>query len=85
MSIHQNAKENEMMMDRRGKGERVGQHPLPPTRVKLFSTRLDLRTYDTTYMEIIDYQFIQRRVDHVDPHTQLLLAQAQDRASIDAH
>ena len=41
--------------------------------------------YYTTYMKDIISQFIQKAVDHVDPHTQPLLAQAQDRASIDAH
>ena len=56
-------------MDRRGKGKKIGQHPLPPTRVKLSPTRLDLRTYDTTYMESIGSQFIQKAMDHVDPHS----------------
>ena len=72
-------------MDRRGKGERVGQHPLPTTRVNLSLTQLDLRTYNTTYMKSIGSQFIQKAVDHIDPHTQFLPVQAQDRASIDAH
>ena len=66
-------------MDGRGKGERVGQHPLSPTRVKLSLTRLHLRTYDITYMESISSQFIQKVVDHVDPHTQFLPTQAQIR------
>ena len=72
-------------MDRREKGERVGQHPLPPTRVKLSLTRLYLTTYYTTYMEGIISQFIQKAADHVDPHTQLFLTQAQHRASIDTY
>ena len=70
-------------MDIRGKGEKMGQHPL--TRVKLFLTRLELNTYYTIYVEGIISQFIQKAMDHVDPHTQLLLTQAQDRASIGAH
>ena len=62
----------------------MGQHPLPPTKVKLSLTRLDLMIY-TTYMEGIISQFIQKVVDYVDPRTLSLLAQAQDRASIDTH
>ena len=34
-------------------------------------------------MEGFISQFIQEAVDHVDPHTQLLPAQAQDKALID--
>ena len=72
-------------MDGRGKGERVGQHLFPQTRVKLSPPWLNLNTYDTTYMGSIGSQFIQKAVDHVDPHTQLLPTQAQDRASIYVH
>ena len=42
-------------------------------------------TYYTIYIEGIILQFIQKAMDHVDPHTQPLIAQAQDKASIDAH
>ena len=68
-------------MDRREKGERVRQQPLLLTRIKLSLTRLYPTTYDITYIEGIIFQFIQKAVDHVDPHTQLLPthAQAQDR------
>ena len=62
-------------MGRRGQDERVGQCPLPSPSVKL----------SFTYMECIGSQFIQKAVDHVDPHTQLLPAQAHDKALIDAH
>ena len=63
----------------------VGQPPIPPTRIKLSPTRLDLNSYYTTYMECIISQFIQEAVDHVDPRPQLLLTQAQYKASIDTH
>ena len=65
-------------MHRRGKSEKVGQHPFPPTKVKLSLTRLDLMIYHTTYMEDIISKFIQKVVDHVNLRTRLLLAQAQD-------
>ena len=70
-------------MDRQGKRRKGGTTPPPSTRVKLSLTRLDLNTYYTTYMEGFISQFIQEAVDHVDPHTQLLPAQAQDKALID--
>ena len=78
------------MSIRRNTGKRKdmtmgGTTPPPPTRVKLFLTQLYLRTYNTTYMERIGSQFIQKEVDHVDPHTQLLPTQAQCRTSIHAH
>ena len=66
----------------------MGQHPLPQLGLnypQLDSTRLNLNTYYTTYMEGIISQFIQKAVDHVDPHTQLAPAKAQDRASIDTN
>ena len=65
-----------------GEIEWVGQHPLPPIRVKII---LNLTTYCTTYLEGNIFPLIQQTVDYIDPRTQPLSSQAQDRVSIDAH
>ena len=64
--------------------KRLDNTPSPQLELKSL-IQFDLRTYNTTYMESIGSQFIQKPMDHVDLHTQLFLAQVQDGASIDAH